>query len=175
LSARLRREAIFGFGAALDAAIGCVAITKVPARREPGSDHDLLAFETPGEAVQLRSRLGLGLRVRLRARVGPVEDDPGRWQVQIVAYQYALLDREAREYLAYHWHPEGSSHVTEPHLHLGPAAEVGVPVLAAAHLPTGPVSLTALVRLAIHGLDARSLRTDWPVILDQAAALLTPD
>jgi hypothetical protein len=131
-------------------------------------------FETPGESVPLRSPVGLGLRVRLRGRVGPVEDDPGRWQVRIVAYQYALLDREGREYLAYHWHPEGSSHVAEPHLHLGPAAQVGVPALAAAHLPTGPVALTALVHLAIDGLGARPLRADWPVVLDRAAQLLTP-
>jgi hypothetical protein len=29
--------------------------------------------------------------------------------------------------------------VTEPHLHLGPAAQVGVAMLAAAHMPTGTV------------------------------------
>lgn len=99
----------------------------------------MLAFETPGDFVQLRSPHGLALRVRLRARAGPVEHDPRQWRVRIVTYQYALLDRDGREYLGYHWHPDGVSHVTEPHLHLGPAAQVGVAMLAAAHMPTGTV------------------------------------
>jgi hypothetical protein len=174
LSDRLRREALRDFQEVLDRVINCVAL--VPVRRlgpnPPGSP--IFPFETSGESVLLRSPVGLGLRVRLRGRVGPVEGDPGRWQVRIVAYQYALLDRAGREYLAYHWHPEGSSHVAEPHLHLGPAAEVGAPVLAAAHLPTGPVAVTALVRLAVEGFDARPLRADWPVVLDHEARVLTP-
>jgi len=87
------------------------------------------------------------------------------WRVRIVAYQYALLDDASREYLAYHWHPDGSSHVTQPHLHLGPAAGVAVPELAAAHLPTGPVSLAAVARLAIEAFDVRPLRLDWAAVL----------
>jgi hypothetical protein len=107
--------------------------------RQEASDAEVLACETPGDFVQLRSPHGLALRVRLRARVGPVEHDPRQWRVRIVKYQYALLDRDGREYLGYHWHPDGVSHVTEPHLHLGPAAQVGVAMLAAAHMPTGTV------------------------------------
>lgn len=100
--------------------------------------------------------------------------EAGRWRAQIIAYQYALLDRAGREYLAYHWHPEGVSHVAEPHLHLGPAAQVGATMLAAAHLPTGPVSLAAVVRLAVEAFAARPLRADWPSVLERAAAPLTP-
>src|SRR5215213_270046 len=114
--------------------------------RAERADAPYVEFQSRGESVELRSRIGLRLRVRLRARVGPTDNDPGRWRARIVAYQYALLDQNGREYLAYHWHPDGSSHVTEPHLHLGPAARVGVGELAAAHLPTGPVSLASVVR-----------------------------
>jgi hypothetical protein len=101
--------------------------------------------------------------------VGPIEGDPDRWHVQIGAYQYALLDRDDREYFAYHWHPVGGSHVTKPHLHLGPAALVGVPEIAAAHLPTGPVSPAAVVRLAIESFGARPLRRDWSAVLEGAS------
>ena len=174
MSARLRREAVRDFQAVLNDVLHCVAIAFVRFVPVDGLDENVLAFETPGESVPLRSPLGLGLRVRLRARVGPVDGDPGRWQARIVAYQYALLDGDGREYLAYHWHPDGSSHVTEPHLHLGPAAHVGVGELAAAHLPTGPVALASVVRVAVDGLGGRPLRADWTAVLMQATRPLTP-
>ena len=174
MSDRLRRETLRELQDLLDRVIGCVAIAPVQRVRPDRPDAPVVAFETPGESVPLRSPLGLGLRVRLRARVGPVEGDPGRWQARIVAYQYALLDGDGREYVAYHWHPDGSSHVTEPHLHLGPAAHVGVGELAAAHLPTGPVSLASVVRVAVDGLGGRPLRADWTAVLMQATRPLTP-
>ena len=88
-----------------------------------------------------------------------------------MAYQYTLLDRDEREYLGYHWHPDGISHETEPHLHLGPAARVGASMLATAHLPTGAISLAAVVRLAIEAFGARPLRPDWSAVLSRVDAL----
>jgi len=134
----------------------------------------MVEFEGIGEARRQAGRGTLGVVMRVRARLEAADDSGRRWQARIVAYQYALLDRDGREYLAYHWHPDGSSHVTEPHLHLGPAAQVGVAEMAAAHLPTGPVSLALVARLAIDGLGARPLRADWPAVLTQAARSLTP-
>ncbi len=91
----------------------------------------------------------------------------GRWVVRIAGYQYALYDVDSREILAYHWHPEGSSHVTAPHLHLGSGAEVGRRDLAGAHLPTGHVALEDVLRLAIADLGVRPLRHDWSEVLDR--------
>jgi hypothetical protein len=85
--------------------------------------------------------------------------------VRIAGYQYALYDADDREILAYHWHPEGSSHVTAPHLHLGAGAEVGRRDLASALPPTGQITLEDVLRFAITDLGVRPLRRDWSEIL----------
>lgn len=121
MSARLRREALRSFRYALDQVLGCVTPTPSIVRQRPTSDRIEFEFETPGAFVPLRAAGGLGLRVRLRAQIGP-EADGRSWRASITAYQYALHAADGREYLAYHWHPDGASPVAEPHLHLGPAA-----------------------------------------------------
>jgi len=162
---RLRNEALRAFRDAIDRALSCVTGLPIIARQRRSSDVAVFEFETPGEFVPLRGPLRLGLRVRLRAQIGPVDASARAWQASIVAYQYALLDSDGREPLAYHWHPDSVSHVTEPHLHLGPAAQVGVPVLVAAHLPTGAVGLPAALRLAVDAFSTRPLRRDWSATL----------
>lgn len=174
MSARLRNEALHTFRDALDRSVGCVTAFPVVLRQRRSSDATVFAFETLSEFVRLRAPIGLGLRVRLRARIGPADAAGREWRATIVAYQYALLDGDGREYLTYHWHPDGVSHVTTPHLHLGPAAQVGVPQIAAAHLPTGSVQLPEVVRLAIEAFRARPLRQDWSVMLTTAARSLSP-
>ncbi len=77
-----------------------------------------------------------------------------------MSYAYFLLRDDGREILAYHWHPEGRSHVTTPHLHLGAGAEAGWPGLQKTHLPTGSVVLPDLVELAI-GCGVAPRRRDW--------------
>ena len=65
--------------------------------------------------------------------------------------------------LAYHWHPVGVSPVTAPHLHLGgQLMDVDV---GKAHLPTGVVSLQAVLRLAIADLGVAPLRDEWREVL----------
>lgn len=96
----------------------------------------------------------VGLIARLEYRVEPAADGGEGFQVQTTNYRYHILDRDGREILAYHWHPEGVSSVTDPHLHLsgrlnpldtGPR-DVPIP-LGDMHLPTGIVSLAQVVRL----------------------------
>ena len=118
-----------------------------------------------GDPVPIQAAQGLHLSVRLRYRVIQAEPPRGPWQTTTVAYEYRLSDRDDREIVAYHWHPEGMSHVTTPHLHLGPAAEVGWRPLARAHLPTGRIALEEVLRLAIEAFGARALRPDWDAVL----------
>ena len=92
----------------------------------------------------------------------------GQWEARAAAYEYRLSDGDDREILAYHYHPDGASPVQTPHLHLGPAAEVGRAALTTAHLPTGWVALEAVIRLAIEGLGAEPARRDWDRVLGQA-------
>lgn len=83
-----------------------------------------------------------------------------------VGYYDELLDAEGRGLLAYHWRPEGPSQVVTPHLHVG--GRTSPLDLSKAHLPTGQVSLVAVVRMAITELGVEPLRPDWLVVLDRA-------
>lgn len=89
------------------------------------------------------------------------------WRVRTVGYAYSLLRHDDREILAYHWHPDGRSHVTTAHLHLGAGAEVGWPGMRKTHLPTGPVMVPDLIELTI-GSGVRPRRSDWRSVLDGA-------
>lgn len=92
-----------------------------------------------------------------------------------VYYSYRVLEPDGREIVAYHWHPEGTSPIRHPHLHLTsrlPTIDLGprfAPVaLAEAHLPTGPVRLADVVRLLIDELGVAPRRTDWGAVLAAA-------
>jgi hypothetical protein len=122
-----------------------------------------------GEPVRLRGPERIQLRVRLRVRVTQANPPRGLWDATTAAYEYRLSDLDDREIVAYHWHPEGQSHVQTPHLHLGPGAEIGRRALLMAHLPTGPVHLAAVLRLAIKGFAAEPARRDWDRVLDAAS------
>ena len=94
------------------------------------------------------------------------------FEVTTISYRYRLLDPAKQEIIAYHWHPEGESPVTYPHLHLTSRVrpiELGVafdPVaLAEMHLPTGSIRLADVVRLLIAEFGVAPRRPDWATIL----------
>ena len=87
------------------------------------------------------------------------------WMVDVVGYYYAIHDSEEREVLLYHWHPRGSSPVVIPHLHLEQGAGVIREEVRDAHLPTGEVSLNAVLRVLIEEMGVNPRRTDWESIL----------
>jgi hypothetical protein len=118
--------------------------------------------------VPLRGPGRISFQIRLRYQIIGGDDDG--WGVQIVAYQYALLDRHEHEIVAYHWHPDGPSAVVTPHLHLGAGAAAGRVELMAAHLPTGPIPLAALICLAVEAFDIQPFRRQWDTVLRQAEA-----
>ena len=99
------------------------------------------------------------ISIELRFRVAPSLVRTERWEVQTFAYSW-MLYYDNREEVAYHWddEPIGDAGFREPHLHLGrDLIHSGIPrpdrdrmsVLAKAHLPTGHVPFTALLRTAI--------------------------
>jgi hypothetical protein len=103
--------------------------------------------------------------VRLRVRVAQIKPPRGLWDAQRAAYEYRLSDQDNREILSYHWHPDGLSHVQSPHLHLGPAAEAGRAALLTTPLPTGPVSLRYVLRLAVESFSDETLRPERSQVL----------
>jgi len=106
----------------------------------------------------------------MRLLVVQIERPRGLWEARTAAYEYRLSDGDDREILAYHWHPDGVSHVQSPHLHLGPGAEVGRVALTTAHLPTGWIGLDEVIRLAIEGLGTEPARRDWDRVLRPTGA-----
>jgi hypothetical protein len=123
-----------------------------------------------GGLARLRGPGRLHFRMRLRLLVEQAEPPRGLWEARPSAYEYRLSDHDDREIVAYHWHPEGAPHVQTPHLHLGPAAEIGYRALTTAHLPTGWVAVDELIHLAIDSLGAELIRRDWERVLREPTA-----
>jgi hypothetical protein len=96
-----------------------------------------------------------------------VEDNTrrGSYEVTTTSYFYSLLDRDRRELLAYHFHPEGAGWCTYPHLHVGAATGI---IDNKSHLATGWVALQAVVRMLIEdpSIPVTSSRSDWALVLD---------
>jgi len=118
-----------------------------------------------GEPVQLQAQIPLWLSIFQNYRIVEWEGARGPWKVQTVGYFYALeLDRI--ELISFQWHPVGQSWYQRPHLHLGPAAELGFKDLQHSHLPTGGrVAVEDILRLAVE-LGAQPRRSDWDEILE---------
>jgi len=118
-----------------------------------------------GRPATLGGPSRLRLRVQQNYRIiesGLTGDD---WQVAVVGYNYAILDAELTEVLLYHWHPIGNSPIATPHLHLRQGAEVGRAEVRNAHLPTGDVSLNAVLRVLIEEMGVQPRRPDWDSVL----------
>ncbi len=93
------------------------------------------------------------------------------YKAQTAYYAYSLEDLEGEEILAYHWHPYGASPGRYPHLHLEQGARIGRPELIGAHLPTGRVSIEAVLTLTIEQFGVRPLRNDWREVMEKSAEL----
>ncbi|MCX6023620.1 MAG: hypothetical protein NTZ05_18175 [Chloroflexi bacterium] len=76
-----------------------------------------------------------------------------------------MLDRQERELFAYHWHPEGHSRVTFPHLHVAQGRVDYAGLLAKAHFPTGTIALRDVLRLMTEDFGVRPRREDWASVL----------
>ena len=166
MAERTRYAAIQTYLSPLRLAVSCLTRTPLMSRDiDPTSQLPVNVLLGLGEPVRLRGPERIHLRVRLRIRVARAEPPRGLWDAQTAAYEYRFSDQDDREILAYHWHPGGQSHVQTPHLHLGPAAEVGRASLLVAHLPTGPVGLHGVLRLAVDSFEVAPVRRDWDQVL----------
>ena len=104
-------------------------------------------------------------RLQQNYRIVESELSGAPWRVEVVDYDYVIYDVEQREVLLYHWHPVGNSSVETPHLHLEQGAQVGRSEVRDAHLPTGDVSLNAILRVLIEEMGVHPRRSDWESIL----------
>ena len=118
-----------------------------------------------GQPVALNGPSQLMLRLQQYYRVDETGSASGRWRVAVLEYYYSVHDAEEKEVLLYHYHPRSGSSIITPHLHLRPGAQVGRADVRDAHLPTGNVSLNAVLRVLIEEMGVQSRRPDWDSIL----------
>lgn len=122
---------------------------------------------SPDAPLRGRDTLLFGIRARIESRLVP-----DGWVAAIVGYQMTISDAAEQEIVAYHWHPQGRSPNTEPHLHIGAGAQAARAELSRAHLPAGVITLADVVALLIDGFGVRPRRADWRVVLARARPAL---
>ena len=95
------------------------------------------------------------------------------FDAQTVEYWYRFATTDEREIVAFHWTPETvqPGERRYPHLHVGSVMlSERTPVLPGrfnnAHIPTGLVSLAAVIRFGIEESGVRRLRQDWERVLE---------
>ena len=74
-----------------------------------------------------------------------------------MGYMFSMYDANHQEIIAFHWHPDGRSPVTHPHLHIGAGARAGYERLQKAHLPTGHITIHDVLRFAIADLGVEPI------------------
>jgi hypothetical protein len=86
--------------------------------------------------------------------------DPDSWHVSTVAYRYHLLNEAGRELIAWHWHPGTGN--GRPHIHMQ-----ADPIERRVHIPTGRVSIEAVLRMLLADLQVAARRDDFAQVLDE--------
>jgi hypothetical protein len=105
-----------------------------------------------------------------------------RYQVQILSYTYGFTDQSEhgeQELLTFHWnhHSEPSPAIPPGHVHIGRSLLANPTVIRPgdfqnAHIPTGFIPFTTVVRLAIAELGVIPITRNWESILASADAML---
>jgi hypothetical protein len=97
-------------------------------------------------------------------------DDSRIYNQEPLYYTLSEIGDEAREIFGYHWHPQGRSWVTYPHLHFYGGAEIGRDEIRKAHFPTGRMAHEEVLRLAIKEFAIVPLRDHWEEIFNRTQA-----
>lgn len=85
--------------------------------------------------------------------------------VHSVGYSYQIHRFDGEEVVAFHWHPGRTKQVQFPHLHLESRSDRPA-ISRGHHIPSGRVSIEAVVRFAIEELGVRPLRPDWLQLIE---------
>ena len=165
---RTSAEAVANYRHSIQRTVSCVtaSVVDVSGGYHPSPVPHRLAMNG-GVSVGLGGPSRLMFRLQQHYRIEEPEGPGSRWRVEAVEYYYSVHDAEEREVPLYHWHPGGSSSGMSPHFHLGHGAQVGRRDIREAHLPTGDVSLSAVIRVLIEEMGVRPLRSDWDSILTE--------
>lgn len=163
------------------------ALSYITQARLTASWHKSLAVNTlytvalnDMDPVPLKGTMPISLSAGQIIRIVKTDDpDDSRepFEIQTVQYFYDLLTSDSKEILGFHWTPEerGDGVVAYPHLHVGSVmidrtAPIRPTNFHKAHIPTGRVSMTSIVRLTIDEFGVTPLRIDWQAILGTSEA-----
>lgn len=166
MTGRTPQEAVKVWAETFQQACSCITQARFNVDGYRPAEHPYDADLNRGLIVPLAATVRLGLIVILRYRIVRIAGSPGPWTIRIVTYHYSLVDDSDRDILSYEWHPEGTSWVTWPHLHVGGAMlQDGARLSSRMHLPTGQVAIEDVIRLAIVEFGVRPRRADWAAVL----------
>ena len=128
----------------------------------------VLALES---AVALNGRSDLVLAFKQQYKIiGDAKNGPFR--VTTRYYSYAVETVAGEEIFGYHWHPDGVSPIHFPHLHIGPAAGIGLVELNhKAHFPTGRIPFEDVVEFLVNVFGVKPDRTLWQEVVRKTKAL----
>lgn len=144
--------------------LGCVTASRLlvrPTGRNAGSEW-LVGLAGPGAVRASGPLRGSTLSVHMSIEaVGDI--------ARVSAYALSFSDRSGIELLAWHWHPGTDFPGPDyPHLHVSAAlrpslaaGERAVLPLDKLHLPTGHVTLAAVVRMLVEEFGVQPVAADW--------------
>lgn len=159
-------EAYKSFLGPIQFAVSCVAQAKVMVSRGGQKETDRRHSLTINNGDEVDLGRGLRLWASIDYTFLPIEGGGFRWKVRTLAYRYNIYDGE-KELLSFHWHPDGRSPLTTPHVHLGaPTLSKTGLITPHTHLPTGRVSFESVVRLLITELGVKPRVPNWRERLD---------
>jgi hypothetical protein len=152
---------------ALNHVVGSVTHHRLGVLSRGGGGLDALIGFRSAAAVRAADPLrgaAISVRVFLDARDS---FDPGA--SLMTGYDYALLDRDGVELLAYHGHPgRGGLGPDAPHVHVSAALRPGrasgnpaILPLDKRHLLTGPVALAGFLGMLVGEFGVAPLAADW--------------
>jgi hypothetical protein len=169
LSGRTPQQAVRNFLAPLKAVVGCVTDEGFVARGpRVAGEQQTAHFQDGFAVVGRRNGQALSLELYHRYIVREAEGDRGPWTASTVEYVYELSDQGGDPIATWHWHPSTTRSEDEahwPHIHAYGARDPLT--LHKLHLPTGRVSIEAVVRFLINDLDVIPRRDDWSDILNR--------
>lgn len=169
MAGRTPQEAVAGFLAPLKAVVGCITSEGFVTRYSERDGYQLAAsFQDDFAIVTRRNGQSLKLEFAHGYTLSQVQGERGLWTASTTEYIYEVADESDALIATFHWHPVSrlaGDEMRWPHVHAYGARDNLT--LHKLHLPTGRVSVEAVVRFLIEDLEVVPRRDDWHDVLDR--------
>ena len=164
----------------MQSAVGCITHSRFVGRLPhlPQLNRTYTLPLNDGDPVSLRSSPGVVFSAGQKFRI--IDDNPverGQYRATTIQYWYQFATMDGSKLFTWHWTPETRDPGQRrfPHLHIGsglvdPNGPFLPDTLSGRHIPTGRVSIEAIVRFAIEELGAEPVRQDWDGVLTEGHA-----